>query len=87
LTASFAFAPSAPFTGATVRFTDTSIGATTWTWTFGDGSQSSVRNPSHTYAARGTYTATLRVSNGVGSSQTTKSVTVGARARRNFSGR
>jgi PKD repeat protein len=87
LTASFAFAPSAPFAGATVRFTDTSIGATTWTWTFGDGSQSSVRNPSHTYAARGTYTATLRVSNGVGSSQTTKSVTVGARARRNFSGR
>ena len=86
LTASFAFAPSAPFAGATVRFTDTSIGATTWTWTFGDGSQSSVRNPSHTYAVRGTYTATLRVSNGVGSSQTTKSVTVGARARRNFSG-
>ena len=86
LTASFAFAPSAPFAGATVRFTDTSIGATTWTWTFGDGRQSSVRNPSHTYAARGTYTATLRVSNGVGSSQTTKSVTVGARARRNFSG-
>lgn len=87
LTASFAFAPSAPFAGATVRFTDTSIGATTWTWTFGDGSQSSVRNPSHTYAARGTYTVTLRVSNGVGSSQTTKSITVGARARRNFSGR
>ena len=86
LTASFAFAPSAPFAGATVRFTDTSIGATTWTWTFGDGRQSSVRNPSHTYAVRGTYTATLRVSNGVGSSQTTKSVTVGARARRNFSG-
>lgn len=87
LTASFAFAPGAPFAGASVQFTDTSIGATTWTWTFGDGSQSSVRNPSHTYAARGTYTVTLRVGNGVGSSQTTKTITVGARARRNFSGR
>jgi hypothetical protein len=87
LTASFAFAPTAPFAGVAVTFTDTSTGANAWTWTFGDGSQSSVRNPSHTYAARGTYTVTLRVGNGVGSSQTTKTITVGARARRHFSTR
>jgi hypothetical protein len=87
LTASFAFAPGAPFAGTTVQFTDASSGATAWSWTFGDGSQSTVRNPSHTYAVRGTYTVTLRVSNGVGSSQTTKTITVGARARRHFSTR
>ena len=87
LTASFAFAPGAPFAGATVQFTDTSTGASAWDWSFGDGTRSSARNPVHTYAARGTYTVVLWVSNGVGSSQTTKTITVGARARRNSSGR
>jgi hypothetical protein len=87
LAASFTFSPTTPTQGQQVQFTDTSSGATAWSWTFGDGSQSSVRNPSHTYAVRGTYTVTLRVTNGVGSSQTTKTITVGARARRNFSGR
>jgi len=87
LAASFAFLPTTPTQGQQIQFTDTSTGASAWDWSFGDGTRSSARNPAHTYAVRGTYTVTLRVSNGVGSSQTTKTITVGARARRNFSGR
>src|SRR6266516_4523282 len=32
-----------------------------YSWTFGDGATSTVQNPSHTYAAGGTYTVTLTV--------------------------
>jgi gliding motility-associated-like protein len=50
----------------TVTFTDTTFGnPTTWEWDFGDGTQSSVQNPSHTYTSGGPYTITLAASNGV----------------------
>jgi gliding motility-associated-like protein len=45
-------------------FVDQSIGATTWQWDFGDGNSSTSQNPSHTYAATGTYTVKLTVTNG-----------------------
>ena len=51
-------------TVTTVDFTDLSIGATAWSWDFGDGNTSTVQNPSHTYSQTGTYTVTLTV-NGV----------------------
>jgi uncharacterized repeat protein (TIGR01451 family) len=44
----------------------------TYSWDFGDGSTDTSANPSHTYTANGTYTATMTVSNG---SQTAKSST------------
>lgn len=44
-------------------FTDQSIGAEEWHWDFGDGSTSTLQHPSHTYAAAGLYTVTLRVVN------------------------
>lgn len=50
-------------TPGTVTFTDRSIGADTWAWQFGDGAVSSLQNPTHTYAASGTYTVTLTVTN------------------------
>ncbi|MCX6693839.1 MAG: PKD domain-containing protein [Methanomicrobiales archaeon] len=50
-----------------VQFTDRSTGGpTSWQWDFGDGSISTQRNPSHTYAVPGTYTVTLKVSNPFG---------------------
>lgn len=57
----------------TVQFTDTSTGArlTTWSWNFGDGSTSPMRNPSHTFAA-GTYTVSLTTGNNAGQNTTTK---------------
>ena len=44
-------------------FTDKSIGATSWSWNFGDGATSTQRNPVHDYATYGTYTVKLTVSN------------------------
>jgi hypothetical protein len=87
LTPAFTFVPTAPLAGKAVQFSDASTGATSWQWTFGDGQTSTVRNPLHTYSLRGTYTVVLRVTGASGSGQTSHQITVGARARRNFSGR
>lgn len=46
------------------NFIDSSIGASSWTWDFGDGGTSTQRNPAHTYAASGTYPVSLTVSDG-----------------------
>ncbi|MDX1994988.1 MAG: PKD domain-containing protein [bacterium] len=66
----------------TVQFTDTSTGEVTgWLWDFGDGTTSTEQNPSHTYNAAGTYTATLTVSGPGGTSEpstTTINVLAGA---------
>ncbi|HKR05461.1 MAG TPA: PKD domain-containing protein [Bacteroidia bacterium] len=56
-----------------INFTDLSInGPTSWLWDFGDLSTSTLQNPSHTYAANGTYTVTLTASNVNGSNALTK---------------
>ena len=78
--------PTANFTysasGLTVSFTDTSTdsGGTigSHAWTFGDGRTSSATNPTHTYAAGGTYSVTETVTDsGNGSSSSkTSAVTV-----------
>lgn len=46
-------------------FTNTSVGATTYAWDFGDGNTSTTTSPVHEYAAAGTYTVTLTATNGV----------------------
>ncbi|WP_426661555.1 proprotein convertase P-domain-containing protein [Rhodanobacter aciditrophus] len=77
--------PVANFTdtvnGLTVNFTDasTDTGGTisSYSWTFGDGSSSTAANPSHTYAAAGTYNVTETVTDNTGAtSSKTASVTV-----------
>jgi len=45
----------------TVEFNDSSQNATVWNWDFGDGTNSTVRNPVHTYSAKGKYTVNLTV--------------------------
>jgi len=54
-TASFTYTQS----GNTITFTNTSTGATTYEWHFGDGDSSNLSNPVHTYLANGNYTVTL----------------------------
>ena len=44
----------------------------TWAWDFGDGGTDSVRFPTHTYAADGSYTVSLTVTNSLGSDVETK---------------
>lgn len=56
-----------------VQFADASTGEpTTWLWSFGDGATSTEQNPSHGYAAAGSYDVTLTVTNDEGSSSVTE---------------
>ncbi len=50
--------------GNTVTFTNNSTGATSYDWDFGDGNNSTLANPTYTYAAGGNYTVTLTATNG-----------------------
>ena len=60
----------------TVQFTDTSIiPPNNWLWNFGDGSTSTLQNPSHTYTTAGTYTVTETTGNMVGYSSTSTTIT------------
>jgi plastocyanin len=82
--ASFSFTPGVPVMGTTVTFTDTSTGSpTSWAWNFGDpasgsSNTSTLQNPTHVFAAAGTYTVTETATNAGGSNTATKSVTVSA---------
>jgi len=76
-TAVFTYTPDAPETSQTVTFKGTSTGSpTTWTWNFGDGSTSSLQNPTHVYSVTGTFTVTLRVSGAGGSNTISHTLTV-----------
>ncbi|HPF71082.1 MAG TPA: PKD domain-containing protein [Candidatus Krumholzibacteria bacterium] len=71
--AAFSGTPTTGTAPLAVQFTDASTNApTAWSWTFGDGGTSTAQNPSHTYAAAGTYSVTLTASNAFGSNQLTK---------------
>lgn len=52
-----------------VRFRDLSTGESIsgWEWSFGDGGSSMTQSPTYTYRTPGTYTVTLMVTNGLGS--------------------
>jgi len=72
---------SSSCSGLSCTFTDASTDAdgtvTTWSWAFGDGGTSTLRNPSHTYAAGGTYTVALTVTDNAGAEgSTSRSLTV-----------
>lgn len=68
-------APIAAFTGyptagvapLEVHFTDESTNTpTSWLWSFGDGTLSTMQHPCHTYAEPGTYTVNLKATNAGG---------------------
>lgn len=57
----------------TINFTDNSeYDPTSWLWNFGDGTTSTEQNPTHAYAAAGTYSVSLTVENANGSDSETK---------------
>ena len=78
--------PNAAFTPVcadnTCRFTDGSSDSdgtvSGWQWSFGDGSSSSQRHPSHVYAAGGEFTVRLTVTDNIGAQgSASKTVTAG----------
>jgi PKD repeat protein len=72
-TADFAANPVSGLAPLTVAFTDQSSGnPTSWRWDFGDGATSTTQNPTHTYAAPGTYTVSLTATNVAGSNTATR---------------
>jgi len=77
--------PAAGFTssgpdllGETTRFTNTTAGPVdSYQWDFGDSSApSNLENPTHAYAATGTYTVTLTATNAAGSDVATDTVAI-----------
>ncbi|MBI5539320.1 MAG: T9SS type A sorting domain-containing protein, partial [Bacteroidia bacterium] len=59
-----------------VTFTDLSQGASSWTWTFGDGGIDFTQNPTYTYLANGTYTITQIVQSPCGTNSTSQTINV-----------
>ncbi len=66
--ASFRFSPDPIIAGRAVQFTDTSANApASWFWSFGDGSSSTLQNPTKTYAVAGNYSVSQSATNSLGS--------------------
>lgn len=58
--AAFSFSPLSPVClNQNIAFNNTSIGATSYYWDFGDGVTTTQTNPSHSYTSPGTYTIML----------------------------
>lgn len=62
--------------GGQFTFTNNSINATNYVWTFGDATTDTVSNPVHTYSVNGTYSVMLTASGPCGQHDTTFIVSV-----------
>lgn len=72
-TAGFAASATSGVAPMEITFADQSAGAvTSWAWSFGDGSTSSLRHPSHVYRVSGAYTVSLTVTGPGGPSTLTR---------------
>ena len=82
LTPAFSFTPAAPKVNQAVTFKDESTGSpTSWAWDLGDGTTSTLQNPTKTYNKAGNYTVKLTISKqGATAASTTKSITITAEA-------
>ncbi len=63
--------------GGTINFSNAGSGATSYSWSFGDGTSSTLGSPSHTYTSAGTYTVILTGTLGNCSSSDTITINVG----------
>ena len=71
--AAFSASPTSGYAPLNVSFTDKSTNnPTSWKWTFGDGTNSTSKNPIHKYSTKGNYTVSLTATNTAGSNTTTK---------------
>jgi len=71
--ASFTSTPNSLNAGQSVTFADTSTNVpTSWLWDFGDGTTSTLKNPTHAYATVGQFTVSLTATNEGGNNTVTK---------------
>jgi uncharacterized repeat protein (TIGR01451 family) len=74
--------PTAAFSygvaGLMATFTNTSAGAGSYLWQFGDGMTSTLEHPTHTYAISGVYRVTLAATGACGSDEASVVVPIGA---------
>ena len=76
VTANFTVSSTSIVMGANVTFVDYSINQTSEFLNFGDGTNSSTANVTHTYTTPGTYNAVLTVKNGLSINSMTKTIIV-----------
>jgi len=62
--------------GNVISLTNAVIGATSYSWDFGDGMTSTDMNPTHTYTMDGSYTVTMTATNACGDITTTETVII-----------
>ena len=75
--ANFNYSPVYPTVGQEVQFIDDSQGSpTSWAWDFGDGGNSTSKNPTHIYSKAGTFNVKLTVSDGSNSNTANKSISI-----------
>ncbi len=75
-----AFSTTGACAGSVISFLDASVYSmgtiTSWQWDFGDGTTSTVQNPSHIYSFSGSYTVNLTVTTPSGSFGNTSNIVV-----------
>ena len=76
--ASFTLSPTSGNIPLTVTLTNTSTGATSYSWDFGDGTTSGSFNPQKVFSKSGTFNIKLTATNSKGSNSFTKSITASA---------
>ncbi|OFX17846.1 MAG: hypothetical protein A2033_05465, partial [Bacteroidetes bacterium GWA2_31_9] len=63
-TADFEADNTVSYLGNNIQFSDGSLKASSWSWGFGDGNTSTLKNPTHAYTAAGVYNVTLTINGG-----------------------
>ena len=79
LRADFTYTPSPALSGEPVQFMDNSSAASSWQWTFGDGTTATGQNPEHTYTLGGYYSVTLTASSNGDNDTASRTVQVNTR--------
>ncbi len=74
--ANFTATPTSGCAPLLVTFTSTSTGATSYSWSLGNGNTSVLQNPATTYNNPGTYNVTLTINNGAATITKTAYITV-----------
>jgi PKD repeat protein len=73
----FSFSPLQPCLGDTVQFSNESLNANIYQWSFGDSSNSILANPKHVYTSSGTYSVRLIARNVSDADTLIQQITIG----------